>query len=380
MRRLVLPLLLLVSYSALAADSFLSNFIDPDDGWFDGSQFLLDYPYGVLPVPVVITEPAVGEGLGLAAVYFHDADPAWDGERVGEDGRLHPLSTSAVVAAATNNDSKIVGGGHFGHYKRDTLRYEGMVGAADINLKFYGLGDGAENSGGFGFNAKALFVSQQLAFRLGRSNWFVGGELQYTDMETKFKTGIDIPGLDTFDFDSTNVALGVLAFYDSLSNPYTPHSGVLSDVSYKRYDESLGGDFDYNLLDLKNQVHFTPWQSLAVGLRLDASFLSGDAPFWALPFISMRGIPALRYQGENVVTAEVQGAWSLHPRWQLLGFAGAGQATQDRDNLGDAETHVSYGAGFRYLAVRQLGLNMGLDVAKGPEETVWYVSFGTKFM
>ena len=254
-----------------------------------------------------------------------------------------------------------------------------MAGGADINLKFYGVGDGPENSDGFKFNAKALFISQQLAFRVGRSDWFVGGELQYNDMETEFQTGIDVPGLEMLDFEATNIALGLLAFYDSLSNPYTPGSGVLSDISYKRYDEKLGGDFNYNLVDFKNQVHFSPWQTLALGVRLDASFLDGDAPFWALPFISMRGIPALRYQGENVVTAEVQGTWSVHPRWQLLGFAGAGQATQDRDNLGDADTHVAYGAGFRYMAVRQLGLNMGLDVAKGPDDTVWYVNFGTKF-
>jgi hypothetical protein len=380
MLRSVTFFVLLLGFTNAHAESFFSKFIDPEDGWFDGSEFLLDYPYGVLPVPVVITEPAVGEGLGLAAVYFHDEDPAWEGEVVGSDGRQHPLSTSAVVAAATSNGSQIIGGGHFGHYKRDTIRYEGMVGAADINLKFYGLGGGAENADGFKFSAQGTFISQELGFRVGKSDWFLGGEFQYTDMETEFDTGIDFPGLEKFDFEATNVALGLVAVYDSLNNSYTPKSGVLSDISLKRYDKKFGGDFNYNLLDLKNQIHFQPLDPLQVGVRLDASFLDGDAPFWALPFISLRGIPALRYQGENVVTGEVQGAWSFHPRWQVLGFVGAGQATQERDDLGDAKTHVAYGGGFRYLAVRKLGLNMGIDVAKGPEDTVFYVSFGTKFM
>ena len=70
---------------------------------------------------------------------------------------------------------------------------------------------------------------------------------------------------------------------------------------------------------------------------------------------------------------------STHPRWQLLGFVGAGQAVNDRDDLGDDNTHEAYGAGFRYMAVRQLGLNMGVDVSKGPEDTVWNLNFGTKF-
>ncbi|WP_350029373.1 hypothetical protein [Caballeronia sp. ATUFL_F1_KS4A] len=28
---------------------------------------------GVLPVPAIITEPAIGYGFGLALLYFHDA-------------------------------------------------------------------------------------------------------------------------------------------------------------------------------------------------------------------------------------------------------------------------------------------------------------------
>jgi hypothetical protein len=47
--------------------------------------------------------------------------------------------------------------------------------------------------------------------------------------------------------------------------------------------------------------------------------------------------------------------------------------------LSDANTHSAGGFGFRYLGVRRLGLSMGIDLAKGPEEEVIYVSFGTKF-
>jgi hypothetical protein len=255
-----------------------------------------------------------------------------------------------------------------------------LAGAADLNLKFYGVGGDAENSDGFKFNAEALFISQQVAFRMGKSDWFVGGEFLYTDMDSEFETGIDIPGLDKGTFESKNAALGLIAIYDSLSNGYTPTSGIQSEIAYQRYDESFGGDFDYDSLLSKNQVHFKVAESLALGLRLDASFVDGEIPFYALPYIEIRGIPALRYQGENVVTAEAQAAWNIHPRWQVIGFAGAGQATNKTGDLGsDAETHPAYGLGFRYLAVKVLGMNMGVDVAKGPEDTTLYVSFGTKF-
>jgi hypothetical protein len=36
-----------------------------------GRSGMLDSPAGLLPVPIIITEPAVGYGGGLAVLYFH---------------------------------------------------------------------------------------------------------------------------------------------------------------------------------------------------------------------------------------------------------------------------------------------------------------------
>ena len=104
-RHLILTVFLLPCSANLYASSFFDQFIDPEDGYFDGSEFLQNYKYGVMPVPIVITEPAVGAGGGLAAVYFHDPDPAWKGELFDAEGRQHPSSISAAAAAATSNGS-----------------------------------------------------------------------------------------------------------------------------------------------------------------------------------------------------------------------------------------------------------------------------------
>ena len=50
-----------------SAGSFMENLIDPEDGWVDGGKFLLEYPYAVLPVPMIITEPAVDTGQAQAS-------------------------------------------------------------------------------------------------------------------------------------------------------------------------------------------------------------------------------------------------------------------------------------------------------------------------
>lgn len=52
-----------------------SRFIDPEDGQFDLSYFL-ENPRGFLPIPIVITEPAVGYGGGVAGMFFQCPTPS----------------------------------------------------------------------------------------------------------------------------------------------------------------------------------------------------------------------------------------------------------------------------------------------------------------
>ena len=54
--------LLVLSSAPLQASSLFDKFIDPTDGQFDTSGWLIDNK-GFLPVPILITEPAVGAGI-----------------------------------------------------------------------------------------------------------------------------------------------------------------------------------------------------------------------------------------------------------------------------------------------------------------------------
>lgn len=70
-RRLLLLLGALVSFvlgfpgTAISGSfDFLRQFVDPQDGHFDMGAFLAGR-HGFLPVPLIITEPAVGYGGGV---------------------------------------------------------------------------------------------------------------------------------------------------------------------------------------------------------------------------------------------------------------------------------------------------------------------------
>jgi len=100
-------------------------------------------------------------------------------------------------------------------------------------------------------------------------------------------------------------------------------------------------------------------------------------PFYQLPFVELRGVPVARYQDERTAAAEVELRWNLTPRWALIGFTGIGRAWGARTTFGEADNITAWGAGFRYLVARRLGLYAGLDIARGPEDTALYIQAGS---
>ena len=51
-----------------------TNYIfDPDDGRYESEGVLSRLPDGFIPVLTIITEPAVGAGLAVTGLFFHES-------------------------------------------------------------------------------------------------------------------------------------------------------------------------------------------------------------------------------------------------------------------------------------------------------------------
>ena len=114
-----------------------------------------------------------------------------------------------------------------------------------------------------------------------------------------------------------------------------------------------------------------------LGARGDAISSSGDVPFYLRPYISMRGIPVLRYQGERVAQLEAELRWQFWKRVSVVGFAGQGVAWNDFDRLDEQQSVLTGGVGLRYELAREYGIHAGIDVAFGPDTTAVYVQIGS---
>ena len=128
-------------------------------------------------------------------------------------------------------------------------------------------------------------------------------------------------------------------------------------------------------------MYFRPLgRSLFFGVRGSAKASTDGAPFFLRPYVALRGVQALRYQGERAAEVEAELRWQLHPRFSVVGFARAGRARSE-DALRDRDKDVTaVGTGFRYLVARKHGLHMGMDVARGPDKPVFYLVFGNAWL
>jgi hypothetical protein len=375
MKRLTLLILtILIFLPDLCQAGWLGDtFIDPADNCLDMSNWLLEKE-GFLPVPVIITEPAVGYGGGLAAVYFHDKLGARKGT---------PPSVSVLVGAATENGTWLVGGGHLGIWADDNIRYSGGLGAGVIKMRYYGLPDrnGHGKDNGVHFEMEALFLTQEIQFRLWGSPLFAGISYTFLDTDNKFRLspGEPVSELPGIKFDTRTAAVSLMLNYDSRNNIFSPSSGIAAEIKVMDFNDLWGSDQNFWRYSASVLNYTALGDRLVLGLRGDAELIDGDAPFYAYPYIDMRGIKAMQYQGDEILLGEVELRWELTPRWSLVGFGGAGKAYNDAPRE-DSDIIYSRGLGIRYLIASKLGLQFGLDVAKGPDDTSIYIQFGSAWV
>ena len=73
-----------------------------------------------------------------------------------------------------------------------------------------------------------------------------------------------------------------------------------------------------------------------------------NAPFFAIPYVQLRGIPALRYQGDTAGAIEVEARYNIAPRWAGIAFLGSGFVHSDDPLFEEPDDIYGTGFGVRY--------------------------------
>jgi outer membrane protein assembly factor BamA len=216
------------------------------------------------------------------------------------------------------------------------------------------------------------------SYKLGASNVWLGLRLLSVDTSVTFEQ----PLLPSFASDD-GLQLGALTptlTIDNRDNFFTPLRGWYLDLSIPLYRDDVGSDRDFETANLTGLWYRPLGNDLFFGLRGSAKESSGTTPFFLRPYVALRGVQALEFQGESAVEVETELRWRLGTRYSVVGFVGAGES-RTSTGFGDRDESVTAGgAGFRYLIARRYGLHLGIDIAGGAGDTVLYVVFGNAWL
>ncbi|MCM3605176.1 BamA/TamA family outer membrane protein [Cupriavidus pauculus] len=347
------------------------SFFDPEDGMLDLSDFLLHHK-GALPVPTIITEPAVGYGFGLGLMFFSES-MAEAAQRAKESGKgPAPPNITVIGGAYTENGTWAAGAAHFHSWDGDRYRYLGAVGKVDANLEYFGVANQARS-----YELQGFALVQQLLVRVGDSRWYIGPRYVFADTTATFKFGNTVNELASIDKSQRIGKGGFVIDYDSRDNIFYPRKGIYAELEAQFARGGFGSTQTFNMYNARGFTWLPLSNKWILGLRADTKFSSGDVPFYAQPYVDLRGVQRGRFQDRNALAVEAEVRYDLTPRWSLLAFSGAGRAYGRWHDFSDASNVVSVGGGFRYMIARKLGLSMGIDVAHSKDQNAFYIQVGS---
>ena len=116
-----------------------------------------------------------------------------------------------------------------------------------------------------------------------------------------------------------------------------PCRGTYVEAAAGLFSQALGGDDEFQRVGLIAMQFFPLHPRLTLGLRGERHASFGDVPFYLRPFISLRGVPVMRYQGEEAAQIEAELRWQFWKRFSLVGFAGGGAAWNDFERFDDTK-------------------------------------------
>jgi hypothetical protein len=341
-----------------------------DDDWPDVSNFL-DKKFGFLPIVSPITEPAVGYGAAAGLLFL--TKPLGDAAQ----GLGRPNITG-VGGFGTANGSWGVFGMDLRYWAEDHIQTLFALVYASVNLDYYGTGDNsALHENPLRYNLQPFGGAGIAKYRFGDSRFWAGLGYGFASTRVSFDAPEGTPGLPT-DEERSNVGMALtLLTLDTRDNFFTPLRGSFLEASLQLAATWLGADQNFERLILTG-IHYVPLPyRFYLGFRGLAGGSFGDAPFYMRPSIGLRGVAAMRYQGEEIAQLETELRWQFYGRWSVLGFFGGGGAWNHFEEFDNSQGVIAGGGGFRYELARKYGIHAGVDVGFSKDTAALYIQVGS---
>lgn len=230
------------------------------------------------------------------------------------------------------------------------------------------------------YNLKPTGGLLEVRYRFRGAHAWAGMSYIYAQTPVSFEAPASTPGLP--DFSRTSKVGGIMPSftYDGRDNFFTPTKGSFLETTLNIYAPALGGDDAFQRLQLIAMQYVPLRPRWFLGARVQVATSSDDTPFYMRPDIYQRGVPAMRYLGEQMAQGELELRWQFWQRISAVGFGGTGAAWVSDTRFDSPKTVSAGGVGLRYELARKYGLHAGADVAFGPDRPAYYIQVGSAWM
>jgi hypothetical protein len=212
--------------------------------------------------------------------------------------------------------------------------------------------------------------------KIGDSDAWLVGRWNYLDLDNSFDPNGNLAAFGPFERSSKASGLGISLEYDSRDNIFTPNRGWTGSIDLTFYDPGWGSDTSFETYRAKVFSYWPATKEVILGGRVDFRSAEGDAPFYMLPFVDLRGVTFQRTSASSTPVRVSCSRIAGTPRWAAIGFLGAGEAWGRSGDLGDGSSTFAKGVGFRYQLARYLGIWAGIDLAWSTQDKAFYIQVG----
>ena len=323
-------------------------------------------------VPIPFNNPLLGAGLvgGVARLYKPAEQPDQPRASMYGAGGMYATNGSWALAAADRRywaDSRI----------RTTLA--AGTGEVRYDLGLNGSDQGRSAPVDQVFRGAVLDVAYHLRDRL-----WVGGGLKFARVDTS-TPGLELNASDPSLFPGEYQVgmFNVKTEWDSRSDEFYPTDGALAHADINVSTTGLGSDSNY----AKYQVYYNRYRAIdersTLAWRVAAQTVSGDPPFFALPWygsgVDLRGYTPGVYVGRSLFAAQAEWRWQATRKLGLVAFAGAGGVYGKVPAFKQDDWLPAGGLGLRWRVADKYRVNFRVDYAWAKGDETLIVSVGEAF-
>ena len=324
-------------------------------------------------MPIPLANPAIGNGLGVAALAIY------------QPGKSARPWTSGVGGLYTDTKSWGVAAFQKAYLGGDKYRLTAGVGTGVFNVDFFGIGSNAGAQGrSISLEQKSLGGLAEVLVRL-RDHVHAGVRFRYIDMDTTVDTPNITPQfqLPPIELQSVVSQLGLAGEFDSRDNEYNPRSGVYANAQLMYASETIGSDFEYPRLTAAVNGYHEINDSSILAWRGSLCRSGGDAPFYDLCNYGqnndLRGYSSGQYRDHAMVAVQAEYRRKIYKRLGAVGFVGVGEVASEFDKLNTKDLLPAAGVGVRFEASTKYKVNVSVDYAVGDGTSALYFYIGEAF-